>query len=241
MLYLIGIGLGDEKDISIKALDIIRSCDVVYLEGYTSMLQCKKKGLEELYRKEVLEVQRDFVEENQVLEKAKEKDVALLIIGDALSATTHISLLLEAKKSRIKTKVIHNASILTAVGETGLELYKFGRVASIPFDNKDIKAPLKALEKNQNADLHTLFLLDLDPKKKRFMGAEQAAQYLIDNKVSRDMKAVACAALGSDNAVILCSSLEGIARKDIGIYPQCLIIPSKKLHFIEEEALSLWS
>ncbi len=38
MLYLIGLGLGDVKDITVKGLEIVRSCEEVYLEAYTSIL-----------------------------------------------------------------------------------------------------------------------------------------------------------------------------------------------------------
>lgn len=38
MLFLIGLGLSDEKDITIKGLEAIKSCNHVYLEGYTSIL-----------------------------------------------------------------------------------------------------------------------------------------------------------------------------------------------------------
>ena len=38
MLYLVGLGLGDEKDITVRGLEVVRSCDVIYLEAYTSVL-----------------------------------------------------------------------------------------------------------------------------------------------------------------------------------------------------------
>lgn len=45
MLYLIGLGLADEKDISVKGLEIIRQCQAVYLEAYTSILCVSKEKL----------------------------------------------------------------------------------------------------------------------------------------------------------------------------------------------------
>lgn len=45
MLYLVGLGLGDEKDISVKGLEIIRQCYKVYLEAYTSLLGVDKEKL----------------------------------------------------------------------------------------------------------------------------------------------------------------------------------------------------
>lgn len=38
MLYLIGLGLGDVTDITVKGLNIVKKCDEVYLEQYTSLL-----------------------------------------------------------------------------------------------------------------------------------------------------------------------------------------------------------
>ncbi len=240
MLYLIGIGLADGNDISLKALEIIKRCNFVYLESYTSKLQCNIQSLERLYNKRIIAADRNLVENKtkDILEKAKNKDVAFLIIGDVFSATTHIIMLLEAKKHDINTKIIHNASILTAVGETGLDLYKFGRTASIPFNNKEIETPVEIFKNNYKNNLHTLFLLDLDPINNRFMAVSEAADYLIRNKV--DKKAVLCAALGSQDSLIKYDSLKNLRNIKIEKFPQCLIIPAKRLHFVEEEALELW-
>lgn len=38
MLYVVGLGLGDEKDITVRGLEAVRRCDKVYLEAYTSLL-----------------------------------------------------------------------------------------------------------------------------------------------------------------------------------------------------------
>ncbi len=43
-------------------------------------------------------------------------------------ATTHTDLELRARALNIPTKVIHNASIMNAVGACGLQLYRFGEV-----------------------------------------------------------------------------------------------------------------
>jgi diphthine synthase len=45
MLYVIGLGLGDAKDITVKGLEIVKRCDLVYLESYTSILTCGKEQL----------------------------------------------------------------------------------------------------------------------------------------------------------------------------------------------------
>ena len=71
---------------------------------------------------------RDLVEQNadEILCNAKEKEIALLVIGDPFGATTHTDIILRAKEKNIPYKIIHNASIINAVGCCGLQLYSFG-------------------------------------------------------------------------------------------------------------------
>lgn len=51
MLYVVGLGLGDVKDITVKGLEIVKSCELIYLESYTSILTC---GKEEMVRSCIL-------------------------------------------------------------------------------------------------------------------------------------------------------------------------------------------
>lgn len=45
MLYLIGLGLSDVKDITVKGLEIVKRCSRIYLEAYTSILGVSVKEL----------------------------------------------------------------------------------------------------------------------------------------------------------------------------------------------------
>lgn len=45
MLYLVGLGLADETDISVKGLNVVKSAHRVYLEAYTSILLVDKEKL----------------------------------------------------------------------------------------------------------------------------------------------------------------------------------------------------
>jgi diphthine methyl ester synthase len=45
MLYLVGLGLADESDITVKGLEVVRKADRVYLEAYTSILLVDKETL----------------------------------------------------------------------------------------------------------------------------------------------------------------------------------------------------
>jgi len=241
-LYFIGIGLNDEKDITVKGLETVKNCESIYLEYYTSKLNCPIENLEKLYEKKIIIADRELVEKkaDEMLDKAKNQDVAFLVIGDIFSATTHIDLFLRAKEKNIKIELIHNASVLTAVGETGLELYKFGKTTSIPFDNENIKTPIEVFNNNQKSNQHTLFLLDLKPLDDKFMNIKEACEYLTKNNIEQNTLAVGCAGLGNINAQIISGTLEELKSKNFNIYPQCLIIPAKNMHFIEEDTIKLF-
>lgn len=66
VFYLIGLGLGDVNDITDKGLKAIRKCSKVYLEAYTSILcyGLDRTRLKEHCRKEIIEADREFVEQN---------------------------------------------------------------------------------------------------------------------------------------------------------------------------------
>lgn len=38
VLFLVGLGLGDPTDITLKGLEAVKSADKIYLEAYTSFL-----------------------------------------------------------------------------------------------------------------------------------------------------------------------------------------------------------
>ena len=135
VLYFIGLGLGDEKDITVTGLEAIRRCSKVYLESYTSILSTPKSVLQEFYGKELIEADRLFVESQceEMLQLAITDEVAFLVVGDPFCATTHADLFLRASELLVKVESIHNASIFTAIALTGMQLYKFGETVSIPF------------------------------------------------------------------------------------------------------------
>src|SRR3989338_625758 len=231
MLYLIGTGLGNEKDLTLNALEAIKNADFVYLENYSSFLNFKVKDLEKLTGKEIIVADRKLVENtDEIVENAEESNVAFLVIGDVFSATTHADIFLRAKKRDIQCKVFHNSSILTAVGDTGLSLYKFGRTASIPFENDNIKTSYNIME--ENGKMHTLILLDLKPDENKYMGFKDGLNYLIKNGFDAGRNVIVCAALGTNNATIKYGKAIDLLNCNIDVYPQCIIIPGE-LHFME--------
>lgn len=231
MLYLIGTGLNDELDLSFKAIEILKKCDEIYFEFYTSLSRINLNNLEKLISKKIIKVNRSFVEEHaeDLLEKSKNKEVALLVIGHPLIATTHAIFL-----EHSNVKIIHNYSIVNAISVTGLELYKFGRIVSIPFHES--KSFVDYIKKNLNADLHTLILLDLKTDENKFMNINEALLKLSDFKKHNF---VACCALATEDEQIYYGSYEKLQNIDFEKKPkpQCLILPAS-LHFVEEELLS---
>lgn len=250
-LYIIGIGLADEKDITVKGLEAIKKCGRIYLDNYTSLLQCSLKDLEIFYGKKIVPADRKTAEQGdeKIIWEAKIKNIAFLVAGDPFSATTHGGLFKLAKEKNVPVKVIHNASVLTAVGITGLQLYKFGRTASIPFleEHPDLETPYNVLKENQKMGLHTLFLLDLNPEQNKFMKVAEALDILEkiemrkkEGLIKKNLLVVGCARLGSDNAIIKTGPLEKIKKHDFGRSPHCLIVPGK-MHFQEEEVMDIYS
>ncbi|MFH1849834.1 MAG: diphthine synthase [archaeon] len=246
MLYMIGLGLGNARDITVNGLEAVKKCSRLYLEGYTSVLQ---EDVEELAGRKVVIADREMVEQqtDKLLHEAEEHDIAFMVVGDVFSATTHIDLFMQARKAGIEVQVINNASVLTAVGVVGLELYKYGKVTSIPFENENIVSPYEVLMENLKIGLHTLFLLDLDPANKRFMTANEAMEYLlrVEEKmklrlIRQDTRCVGCARLGTDSFFIKSGTMQEIIKTDFGKVPHCLIVPAKKLHFVEEQAVEMW-
>jgi diphthine synthase len=45
MLYFIGLGLSDEKDITVRGLEVVKRAERVYLESYTAILMVGKEKL----------------------------------------------------------------------------------------------------------------------------------------------------------------------------------------------------
>lgn len=237
MLYVIGLGL-DIKDISLKALGIIKKCKNVYLESYTTEFPYNIKELEKIIKKKVIKADRDAIENNAevIIEKSKNNDVAILIYGDPLSATTHTDLILRVKKANLKIQILHNSSIITAVADTGLQLYKFGKIASIPKWQINYKPEsfYDIFKENQAIKAHTLFLIDIGLKVGEALGyIKDIAKQRQDDLTSKLI--VVCSRLGTEKPTIIKGEIEELIKKKFP-KPACIIIPSA-LHFMEAEML----
>lgn len=261
-LYMIGLGLGNKFDITVNGLETVKNCNQVFLESYTSIYGSDVEELSEFFGKEVIVADRNMVEScsDKILENAKNKTVAFLVVGDVFSATTHSDLYLRAKEKGIDVKIINNASILNAIGITGLELYKFGATTSIVFDHDNWlpETSYHVIEQNLKNGLHTLCLLDIKtaepskenllkginkPEPPRFLTINHAIKILlkledkVGNKIlSENTLAVGVARLGQEDFKIKSGTLKELKEFDFGKPLHSLIIPGK-LHEIESKML----
>ncbi len=230
MLYLIGLGL-NEKGISKEGIEAIKKSKRIYLDDYTIEFPYPIKALEKETGKKIIPANREIVEDmSELLNKARKEDIALLAYGSPLTATTHISLIQEARKQKIEYKIIYNASVLDAIAETGLQLYKFGKITSIP--NFEADSFIETIKENQKINAHSLILIDIGLD---FVKALSRVDNAIKKyKINAD-KIIVCSRLGINNSEIYYNSPANLKSKNIKA-PFCFIIPGK-LHFLEEEIL----
>ena len=243
MFYLIGIGIS-EKDVSLKALESMKKCDELFLESYTSLSDISISNLEKISGKKIKKLYRSEVEENRrFLDASKSKNIGLLVYGDPLSATTHFEMIDELKQKKIKYEIIHSTSIFTLISETGLFLYKFGKTASIPFWEKNFEPEsfFDLFLENQKIGAHTLFLLDLNPKEKKFMISSEAISVLLKIAKKRKSKlfdentfCISCSCLGMKNSKLEIGTAKELFKKKFHNPPYCLIVPGKLSDFEEE-------
>jgi diphthine synthase len=248
MLTFIGLGLFDEEDVSLKGLNAIRDADVVYAEFYTSRLMGSSiEKMEKLYGKKVNVLVREDVEQHpkdNILKDAADKNVVFLTGGDAMVATTHVDLRLRAKKMNIPTRMIHGSSITSAVcGLTGLQNYRFGKSATVPFPYRETisETPYDTIKMNKANGLHTLIFLDID-REKGYMTINKGTELLLSVEalrkegVLKDAIGVGVARAGSPEPLVRAGKLEDLKSFDFGGPLHIMVVPAD-LHFLEEEAL----
>ncbi len=171
-LYLVGGGISVET-ITLGLRSLIEVVDKIYVETYTI------PGSEWLYefikklapQKTIIAHRSDLEDSiNRIIEEAKSMRILIVSPGDPLIATTHRSIILEAKKNDIEYRILPGVSgVCTAKTITGLDYYKFGRTITIPGPWRGIKpySTYYYLVSNLCVGLHTLLLLDIDDKRRQ--------------------------------------------------------------------------
>ncbi len=244
-LFLIGMGLCDEGDMPLRAMDVLRGCQRVFAENYTNMMrEGTLSRLEEKIGRKIEVLPREIVEgEKEILEAAKGGDAALLVPGDPMTATTHSSLIEAAKKAGVATHIIHASSIFTAAaGECGLQIYKFGKTATITYWRENFRPTsfLDVVSENLKMGAHTLCLLDIDAKMGPMKVSEavkvifQAQEEGGKKAISPDTKIFALWHAGWPDMKVWAGKIGGWKKTLDMDGPAAIIIPGK-MHFAEEE------
>ncbi len=244
------MGLGT-KDLSALALEEIKEADDLLIETYTSFIPKEYADfIEKQAGRKPVPVTRKDLEEGlrQTVANAKDKKVVLLVPGDPLIATTHSIILNEARAQKVRCKVIHAPSVFSiAIGESGLDVYKFGPTVTIPFWSERYKPRsfIDAINRNIRNGQHTLVLLDIDHKNGRPMSISEAASIISDAlkdaelpALKDDSEIVVLANLGREDQKVVCAALSKAAglSKELEGKVLSLIVPGE-LSFSERESL----
>ncbi|KAI1100449.1 Diphthine synthase [Jackrogersella minutella] len=263
MLYLVGLGLSDETDITVKGLDVVKKASRVYLEAYTSILLVDQSILENYYGRSIVVADREMVESNsdEILRDAQIEDVAFLVVGDPFGATTHTDLVLRARELSIVVQTVPNASIMSGIGATGLQLYNFGQTVSMVFflDNWRPASFYDRIRENRQIGLHTLVLLDIKVKEQslenmargrmiyeppRFMTVGQCAQQMLEVEDEKkegaygpDSLAIGAARVGGKTEKFVAGTLRQLCDTDEALGPplHSLVLLGRRAHELEQD------
>ncbi|TYL39086.1 diphthine synthase [Natronococcus pandeyae] len=260
MLTFIGLGLYDERSITVEGQEALRAADHVYAEFYTSkLLGATVEKLESTHDVTIEVRDRAGVEQHpdDILETAEREDVAFLTAGDTMISTTHVDLRLRAHDRDIETRVIHGVTAQTAASAlTGLQNYRFGKATTLPFPYAHGAEGLPAsvtetIDDNRADGLHTVVYLDIkvghnppdrqnatrsDEKADRdeYMTADVGADLLAE--VYPDLVGVVVARAGSPDPLVAAGAMSDLAERSFGDPLHLLVIPGE-CHLLEADAL----
>ena len=245
-VVLVGLGLDSERGISVEGLEKARGADRVFAEFYTSLMpNLKLNRLEQMIGKKIRVLERTKLEDENadlILRASKNESIVLLVPGDPMIATTHVSLRILLAKRNVPCRIVHAASIVTAIcGATGLQSFKFGKSITLPQSDPVPLSVFETIRENRSRGLHTLLLLDV--------GHDKAVHMTVQDSLLRLCKAdpavekclvVGAARVGSANEKVRAGRAKSLTTIDFGAMPHCIVFPGK-LHFMEEEALRTFS
>jgi len=251
MLWFVGTGIDGYRGLTIAALEVLRKCEIVYVERFTSALsETDIQGLSSLLEMHIEPVQRWFVEDGRdIIEAARTKDVALVTYGDPLIATTHSELRSRAARNSVKTAVLHSASgIASTIGETGLHVYKFGKMVTMMSEFQSAITVYNTVFQNLLEGSHTLILTEYsyndDGKAPFFLNPSSVFRMLLDAEsthkhqiFSDDTFAVVASRVGMKDQKIISGSIRSLKGLEFGMGPHSVVITGT-LHFTEIQALN---
>lgn len=167
--------------------------------------------------------------------------------------------MLRARELDIKVKTIHNASIMSAIGAAGLQLYNFGQTVSMVFftDTWKPSSFYDRIAENAKTGLHTLVLVDIKVKEQsyenmargrrvyeppRYMTVAQCASQMLEIEEARsegvytaDSLAVGVARVGADDQRMASGTLKELSEVDLGPPLHSLILLGSRAHDLERD------
>jgi diphthine synthase len=265
MLTFIGLGLYDERSITVEGREALQAADRAYAEFYTStLLGATVNDLESAHGATIEVRDRAGVEQHpdEILDAAEDEDVAFLTAGDTMISTTHVDLRLRAHDHGIETRVIHGVTAQTAAsGLTGLQNYRFGKATTLPFPYAHGADGLPAsvtetIDANRADGLHTVAYLDIkvgyDPTRSQnaarsddTVGHERGEgdEYMTADvgadllaDVYPDLVGVVVARAGSPDPLVDAGTMTELAGRAFGDPLHLLVIPGD-CHLLEADAL----
>jgi diphthine synthase len=243
MLTFVGLGLYDERSITVEGRDAVRSADRVFAEFYTSrLLGATVEDLESYHGVDIDVRDRAGVERDPeaILRAAADGDAVFLTAGDTMISTTHVDLRLRAEERGIDTRVVHAPTAESAAsGLTGLQNYRFGKATTLPFKYAHGADGLPAsvtdaIDDNRERGLHTLVYLDIKVDREEYMTADHAAGLLAPEY--GDALGVVVARAGSPEPLVAADRISALAERSFGEPLHLLVVPGD-LHHIEADAL----
>jgi diphthine methyl ester synthase len=159
----------------------------------------------------------------------------------------------------IAVKTVPNASILSAIGCTGLQLYNFGQTVSMVFFTETWKPSsyYDRIKENASLGLHTLVLLDIKVKEPslehlargkkiyeppRYMTVAQCASQMLETEEERqegilnpDNLAIGAARVGARDQKLMAGTLKELSESDLGPPLHSLVLLGKRTHDLERE------
>jgi diphthine synthase len=243
MLTFIGLGLYDERSITVRGRDALARADDVFAEFYTSRLAgAALADLEATHGVDIEVRDRAGVEQNPapIFDAAAGGEAAFLTAGDPMISTTHVDLRLRAADRGIATRVIHGTTAQTAASSlTGLQNYRFGKATTLPFERSHggdgvPESVLDTVAANRERGLHTLVYLDIDRENGEYMAGDHAARLL--SAAGEDGLAVVVGQAGSDDPTVAADRLPSLGDRSFGPPLHLLVLPGD-LHPLERDAL----
>jgi len=247
-------------------MEILKNSDIVYVERFTGFISDEfVNNLSDILRNtsgsrstndiEIKFIKRWFIEDGRkILENAQNSNVCILVYGDPLVATTYNELLVRAKKQSIEFKVVHSSSgILSLMGESGLQPYKFGKMVTMMDDPMSSITVYNTIYENMCLGLHTLILTEYnnDDGKNNFQSSSNpfflSPSRVIDLLLEREKEikllnfsvetyGLVATKIGHKESTFSSGTIKSLLKLEYSGGPNSIIIPGK-LHFTEVDSI----